>query len=90
MRTSHFLNILNLTNNEYFLLRPSSRPLIVDKDVVEAIGNLNSAPQNIIETLREEGVLTNLNPEEEIALFYNFLEESNIQIGKTPGKRRGE
>jgi len=79
MRTSHFLNIVKLTNNEYFLLRPGSRPLIVDKDVVEAIGNLDSAPQNIIETLREEGVLTDLNPEEEIALFYNFLEESDIQ-----------
>lgn len=79
MYLSYFTNIVSLTETEYLLLRPGSRPLMVDKDVVEAIENLNSAPQNIIGTLWEEDVLTNLTPEEEIALFYNFLEENNIQ-----------
>ncbi len=79
MHLSYFTNIIPLTGNEYLLLKPGSKPLIVDGEVVETIKTPSCTPKEVINTLAKEGFLTNLKPREEIALFYNFLEESNIQ-----------
>ncbi|WP_461864265.1 hypothetical protein [Thermococcus sp.] len=45
MNLSIFTNIIRLNNNEYLLLKPNSRPLIVDREVVEATKDLNNAPR---------------------------------------------
>jgi len=69
MHLSYFTNIIPLTGNEYLLLKPGSKPLIVDGEVVEAIKTLSCAPKEVINALTKEGFLTNLKPKEEIALF---------------------
>ncbi|USS39898.1 radical SAM protein [Thermococcus aggregans] len=80
MNLSFFVNITKLNDHEYLLLKPNSRPLIVDKEVVRTIRNLNNAPREVVEILTKEGFITNLKPEEEIALFYSFLEQNEPQI----------
>lgn len=79
MHSSCFINTVQIDENNYFLLKPNSRPLIVDREVVEAINNLSNAPREIVETLTKEGFLTNLKSEEEVALFYSFLEQNERQ-----------
>jgi len=80
MCLSNFVTIVKLNTDESLLLKPNSRPLIVDREVVKAIKDLNNAPKEVVEVLTKEGFLTNLKPEEEVSLFYSFLEQNEAQI----------
>lgn len=80
MCLSNFVTIVKLNTDECLLLKPNSRLLIVDREVVKAIKDLNNAPKEVVEVLTKEGFLTNLKPEEEVALFYSFLEQNESQI----------
>ncbi len=42
MRLSYYTNIIKLKDNEYLLLKPFSRPLVVDKEAVRAINSDDS------------------------------------------------
>ncbi len=80
MRLSSLVNIVQLNETDYLILKPNSRSLIVDREVIEAIRNLNNTPKEVVEVLTKEGFITNLKPEEEIALFYSFLEQNEARI----------
>ena len=73
MRLSSLVNIVQLNETDYLILKPNSRPLIVDREVIEAIRNLNNTPKEVVEVLTKEGFITNLKLEEEIALFLSLI-----------------
>ena len=53
MRLSYYTNIIKLKDNEYLLLKPFSRPLVVDKEAVRAI-NSDDSHSELINILNKE------------------------------------
>jgi len=77
MRLSYYTNIIKLKDNEYLLLKPFSRPLVVDKEAVRAI-NSDDSYSELINILNKENFTTELEKEEEIALLWSFLEKQEM------------
>ena len=65
MKLSYYTNVIKLKEDKYLLLKPFSRPLVVDKEAVRAI-NSDDSHSELTDILNKENFITELEKEEEI------------------------
>ena len=78
MKLSYYTNVIKLKEDKYLLLKPFSRPLVVDKEAVKSINNGLDHNSGLTDILNNENFTTQLEKEEEIALLWSFLEKQKI------------
>ncbi len=83
MKLSHFVNVIELDNNRYLLLKPRSPPIVIDEEALGVLKRPENGPQEVINLFKKYGIITELKTEEEIALLYGSLgQESQSSKGR--------
>jgi len=75
MKLSYYTNIIKLKEDKYLLLKPFSRPIVVDNEVVDSLNGNSISDNKLADILNKENFTTQLEKEEEIALLWSFLEK---------------